>query len=128
MYFIEKTSRFDFDQTVEKLNGAITDAGWRIPATHDLQATLQKNGYEVLPLKVIELCNPRIASLLLSHDEYRIYSNMMPCRISVYTKTDNKTYISILNAGAMAQQLGGEVEKAMKEAFDASMQFIEQVC
>ena len=41
--------------------------------THDLQETLRKNGKDVLPVKVIELCKPDYSVQLLKEDSERIY-------------------------------------------------------
>jgi len=42
---------------------------------------------------------------------------MLPCKVSVYQKDNGKTYISILNTGVLASQIGGTVELVMIEAF-----------
>lgn len=125
--FIETQSSQDFDQTVEELSATILDGGWKILVTHDLQGILTKNGIDVLPVKVIELCNPILASQLLIESDARLYSSMLPCRISVYRKEDGKTYISMINSGVLAAQIGGTVEKVMKEAFSAAETFISAV-
>ena len=58
--FIEVQSKFDFEQTVAVLTEEILAANWKVLVTHNLQESLHKNGYEVLPVKVIELCNPHL--------------------------------------------------------------------
>jgi len=125
--FIENESLYDFDQTVNKLSETILHGGWNISVTLDLQATLSKNGIEVLPVKVIELCNPTLASQILDNSDTRIYSSMLPCKISVYEKDNGKTYISILNTGALASQIGGTVEEVMIEAFSQVEKFRQVV-
>jgi len=115
--FIENVSLYDFDQTVSQLSETILKGGWNISVTLDLQATLSKNGIEVLPVKVIELCNPTLAAQILKNSDTRIYSSMLPCKVSVYQKDNGKTYISILNTGVLASQIGGTVELVMIEAF-----------
>ena len=114
---IENESSYSFEQTVEKLSTAILAGGWKITITHDLQATLLKHGKTVLPVKVIELCKPDHSAQLLETDQYRYFSSLMPCRISVYEKSDGKTYISRLNSVFLAKQIGGLVEKVMSQAF-----------
>ena len=125
--FMEVQSRYDFDQTVSKLTETIEKNKWKVLITHDLQQSLHKNGYEVLPVKVIELCNPHHSSQILSRDTERIYANLMPCRISVYDKSDGKTYVSLMNSGMLAAQIGGVVEEVMSSAFEESMGFAEKV-
>ena len=125
--FIESRSLYDFDHTMEKLSEIILNGGWNISVTLDLQASLSKSGIAVLPVKVIELCNPKLASQILSTNDTRIYSAMLPCKISVYEKDNGKTYLSILNSGAFAPQIGGVVEDVMTEAFAQAEKFIHQV-
>ena len=125
--FIESQSRYNFDQTMEKLSGIILNGGWNISVILDLQASLDKGGFSVLPVKVIELCNPKLASQILKNGDTRIYSSLLPCKISVYEKEDEKTYLSILNSGALASQIGGVVETVMTEAFSQVEKFIQQV-
>ena len=125
--FFENKSKFGFEETVEHLVHAISEGGWRLQHIHDLQETMTKNGLEVLPAKVFELCMPQYAYKLLSNDSLRIYSNMMPCRISVYNKEDGVTYISRMNTAMLSSQIGGEVEKVMKKAFDDAEVFIKKL-
>ena len=125
--FIESLSRYDFDQTMEKLSEIILNGGWNISVTLDLQASLNKSDIAVLPVKVMEVCNPKLASQILQDSDTRVYSSMLPCKISVYEKDNGKTYLSILNSGALASQIGGVVEIVMIEAFSQVEKFIYQV-
>ncbi|MDO5523194.1 MAG: DUF302 domain-containing protein [Bacteroidia bacterium] len=125
--FFESKSKYSFDETVEKLNEVIAEAGWRVTHTHDLKETMTKNGFEVNPVKVIELCNPKYAYRLLSADELRIFSNMMPCRLSVYEKNDGRTYVSRMNSALFASQIGGVVEEVMSGAYHDAEGFVARV-
>ena len=125
--FNEVQSKFDFEQTVAVLTEEILAANWKVLVTHNLQESLHKNGYEVLPVKVIELCNPHHSSKILSRDAERIYTNLMPCRIAVYDKSDGTTHVSLMNSGMLAAQLGGIVDEVMSAAFADSMAFIQLV-
>lgn len=126
--FVESKSKYNFDETVEKLNEAIAEGGWRVLHTHNLQETMIKNGYDdVLQTKVIELCNPKLAHQLLSDNESRIYSNMMPCRMSVYELKDGATYVSRMNTKMLSMQIGGKVEQVMGGAFQQAEEFINKV-
>ncbi|MBK6965129.1 MAG: DUF302 domain-containing protein [Bacteroidales bacterium] len=115
---IESESRFGFSETVDLLSKTIVESGWKVTITHDLQETMKKNGKEVMPVKVIELCNPNHAYQILSKDELRSVSPMLPCRISVYEKADGKTYVSRMNAPAFAGMIGGEAAGTIVKAFD----------
>jgi uncharacterized protein (DUF302 family) len=37
----------------------------------------------------------------------------MPCRVSVYEKSNGKTYISRMNTGVLAKSIGGIIEEVM---------------
>ena len=114
---LENESRYDFETTLTTVEQSTKAAGWSIPAVHDLQQSLAKAGKEVNKVKVFALCNPEHSVKILAGDEERIYSNMMPCRVSVYTKSDGKTYISRLNIPGMTKGMPQEVKSAMKAAY-----------
>jgi uncharacterized protein (DUF302 family) len=124
---IESESRFSFSETVDILSKTIADNGWKVTITHDLQETLKKNGKEVLPVKVIELCNPGLAFQILSNDNIRSVSAMLPCRISVYEKADGKTYVSRMNAPAFAEMIGKEAAPTIVQAFTMAEEFVKTV-
>jgi uncharacterized protein (DUF302 family) len=115
---IESASKYNFDVTVEKLTGMIQNAGWKMPFVHDLQNTIRNFGKEILPVRVFEICHPKHSSRLLELDNERIVSTFMPCRISVYEKSDGKTYISRINAGLLSKSFGSLVEVVMTLAND----------
>ncbi len=125
--FFESRSRFGFEETVLRFTDLIPVSGWKVISVLDLQETMKKNGRYVLPVKVIELCRPDYAYRLLSDDSQRIYSNMLPCRISVYEKADGSCYISRLNAVMMAVQLGGVAEEVMAAAYHDAERMIRQL-
>ena len=111
--FLENESKYNFAETVEKLTAEIVKQNWKVSAVHDLQETLKKSGTEVLPIKVFALCHPKHSSKILVKDEGRIVSSLMPCRVSVYEKSNGKTYISRINAGVLAESIGGVEEEVM---------------
>jgi len=111
--FLENESKYNFAETVEKLTAEIEKNLWKVSAVHDLQETLKKNGTDVLPIKVFALCHPKHSGKILSKDDERIVSSLMPCRVSVYEKSDGKTYISRMNTGVLAKSIGGIVEEVM---------------
>jgi uncharacterized protein (DUF302 family) len=124
---LEDTSRYDFNTTIEKLTAAITDSGWKIPATHDLQNTIKNFGKDILPVRILEICHPKHSSRLLELDNERIVSTFMPCRISVYEKSDGKVYISRINASMLAKSFGGIVEEVMTASNDEMEEMIKPI-
>ncbi|MDA3910170.1 MAG: DUF302 domain-containing protein [Bacteroidales bacterium] len=111
--FLENESKYNFAETVEMLIAKIEKEDWKVSTVHNLQESLEKNGTEVLPIKVFALCNPKHSSKILLKDDERIVSSLMPCRVSVYEKSNGKTYISRMNTGILAKSLGGVVEEVM---------------
>lgn len=124
---IEDQSRYDFDETVDKLTAIILEKGWKVTITHNLQETMKKNGKEVLPVKVIELCNPGLAYQILSNDKLRDVSPMLPCRLSVFEKSDGKTYVSRMNAPAFISMIDPEAGKTILQAFKEAEEFLNSV-
>jgi uncharacterized protein (DUF302 family) len=110
---MESISKFDFPATIEKLTAAVVESGWKMPAVHDLQNTIRNFGKEILPIKVLEICHPKHSGRLLELNDERIVSTFMPCRISVYEKSDGKVYISRLNGALLSMSFGGLVEEVM---------------
>ena len=114
--FIQSTSPYSFDETVERISKAVEKHEWKMPAVHNLQETMQKFGKDVLPVKVFEICHPSHSSRILSTDHERFVSALMPCRIAVYNHSDGKTFVSRINSGQMAAGFGGIIEAVMKDA------------
>ena len=125
--FFENKSRFGFEETINQLTELVPENEWKIIQMLDLQETMRKNGKDVLPVKVVEMCKPDYAYQLLSEDSQRIYSNMMPCRISVYEKSDGNTYISRMNSAMFAEQIGGVMQDVMSKAFDDVEKMIKKI-
>ncbi|MGL4332816.1 MAG: DUF302 domain-containing protein [Bacteroidales bacterium] len=109
-------SKFSFDETIEQINLSIPEIGWKVVTTHNFQEIMLKNGTSISPLKVLEVCNPKYASQLLTVDSLLMYSPLMPCRISVYEDSNGQCFISRMNSAAMAAMIGGIVYDVMSKA------------
>ncbi|MBK7030388.1 MAG: DUF302 domain-containing protein [Bacteroidales bacterium] len=122
---IEKASPYSLEKTAELIVAESERQNWKVPAVHDLQQTLAKSGKVVMPVKVIELCKPELAGKILELNHERSISVFMPCRISVYEKEDGITYLSVMNAEAMAGFLPESVAGIMVEAATGSLSIID---
>ncbi len=114
---LENQSRYKFEETILNLEQSAVKAGWSVPVVHDLQKSLAKFGKETREVRVFALCNPDHAEVILSGDDERIVSSMMPCRVAVYIKSDGNTYISRMNSRLMSRGMQKQVRNVMGEAF-----------
>lgn len=127
MMLKEAESKYNFERSVEVFEQTAKDMGWKIPTVHDMQETMRVNGYEVSSMKVFELCHPDHAYEILNLDTERIVSNMMPCRVSIYEKSDGNTYISWMNTSMMGNMMGGVVADVMGIASAESEKMIASI-
>lgn len=125
--FFESLSPTNFESTVERLTIEIANRSWNMSHIYDLQQTMEKHGKKVLPVKVFSICHPNHSSKILEKDNERIVSTMMPCRISVYEKSDGKTYISRINATVLASSMGGIIEQVMTDSANEVEEIIAKV-
>ncbi len=127
MFIAERKSRFNFEETVEKLMAEAKRREWNIPAIHDLKQSLAKSGKTVKPVQVIEICKPAYSGQMLELNDERIMSVMMPCRISVYLKDDGKTYVALVNGSEMASGQPEKIARIMKAASDETFEIVRTV-
>lgn len=123
---LEIQSKYDFTTTSQRLEEEVTKHGWRMPAVHDLQATMANFGISVKPVKVFEICQPEYAGKILERNEERATSALMPCRVAVYEKKAGKVYISMINSKLMAKAMGGVVDEVMSKAFEETRGIIQK--
>lgn len=122
-YVVQSDRRFD--EVVASVEALTAEKGFRVLAVHDIQATLQGKGFEIGPMKIVELCSAKHAYKVIAADP-RI-SQMLPCRISVYRAGDQTT-IAMMRPTAIAEffpladigEVSAEVEKVMKEIVEGS--------
>lgn len=128
LFLKENQSKYDFEESIAILEEKIEEEGWKIPKKHDLQATMIKFGKkDIQKVTVIELCNPNLAAEILANDDAKIVSNMMPCRIALYQKSDGKTYYSRMNSALLAKAMGGIIQEQMTVANDDMEDFLELI-
>ncbi|MEN8130608.1 MAG: DUF302 domain-containing protein [Pseudomonadota bacterium] len=120
MMLVELASPYGLEETVakikenaDKINKA-QGTKWVSPSVKALHESVKKHGGpDLLPVMLVDLCEPNHANSILKNDDDRILSVMMPCTISVYEKSDGKTYIGHMNAGLMGGLFGGNVAEVM---------------
>lgn len=114
--FIEDLSPYSFEETVERFKNFVIEQSWSISAIHDLKETMDKNGFDVKPVKVFAICNPSHAYLMLGNDDFRSVTSMMPCRVSIYEKDGGKVFVSRIDSSKLAQFMEGQMSEIMGKA------------
>ncbi len=127
MMLKEAESKYNFEQSVEVFEQTAYDMGWKIPTVHDMKETMANFGKDVNNAKVFELCHPEHAYEILKLDDERIVSSMMPCRVSIYEKSDGKVYVSWMNTSMMGNMMGGVIADVMGIASKESEQMISSI-
>ncbi|NBB90685.1 MAG: DUF302 domain-containing protein [Spirochaetes bacterium] len=124
---LEDASPYPFDETVQRFEQEVNEAGWGVLVTHDMQEILEGHGHDVAAVKIFELCSSRYSAEVLSVDDARTISPLMPCRVAIYQTTDGTTYISRMNSQLMAKPFGGVISRVMDTAAVETEEIIESV-
>lgn len=85
-----KTNK-SFDEAVSAVEQETANEGFKVLHVHNIQETLGSKGFEIEPLKIVEICNAKSAYAVLKAD-IKI-GLCLPCKVNVYVK-DGSTYIS----------------------------------
>ncbi|MCB1069180.1 MAG: DUF302 domain-containing protein [Kiritimatiellae bacterium] len=110
----EQPSPFGVEETVAKIQQKAVDMGWVVSGVVPLNDSVKKHGGgDLPPVRLINLCQANHAFNILQEDANKVLSVMMPCTISVYEKTDGKTYVGTMNAGLLGKMFGGTVARVM---------------
>ncbi len=108
----EYKSPYDIEKTVKIITDNAKKNGWVVAGVSKLHNSIKKHGgYDLKPVYLVNLCNADHAFNILKKDQNKIISTMMPCTISVYEKSDSKTYIGTMNASLMGKMFGGDIAK-----------------
>ena len=116
LMMLEDETKYDFEITVQVFEEKVNEAGWSILVTHDMQEALQGHGHDVLSVKIFELCSARYSAEVLTLDDERTVSPLMPCRVAIYEKSNGKTYITRMDSELMAKPFGGVINEVMQQA------------
>ncbi len=120
-YTVETTK--SVDEAVAAIEAKAQEKGFRVLHVHDVKATLAAKGFEIEPMKIVEVCNAKFASQVLAKDKQ--ISLMLPCPISVFVE-QGKTYISALKPRVIAdyypdaniESIASEVERIVLALVD----------
>jgi len=125
----EMQSPVGLEETVKRITDKAKADGWAVQSIQSLEASIKKNGGgDVLPIRLVNLCEGHHAGKIMKVDDARRVSVFMPCTISVYEKSDGKTYVSSVNVKLLGRMFGGIVDEVMgHEVAAAQDTFLEAV-
>jgi len=109
----ERKSPLGYEETISKIESNAKAAGWMVSSISHLDKKLKKQGKEIPPVTLINICQPDHAAAILNDESARYISIMMPCTISVYTKADGNTYVATMGMKLMGKMFGGTVAEIM---------------
>jgi uncharacterized protein (DUF302 family) len=115
-----------YAQVLAAVKEAAQAQGFRVSNVHDIAASLRKDGIEREPLATVEVCNSKIAAVVLNA-EPRLGS-VMPCRITVFQQGKETVVTMILPSRLMrmfpvkpeVKQAAAEVDRGLKAIIDAA--------
>ena len=124
VYKLETTKTFE--QVVSDLEATSTENMFRVLHTHNVQETLAEKGFEIQPLKIMEVCNSGFANKALKLDMN--VTMFMPCKY-VVAQQDNKITVSLMLPSVIAdfinnddlRNMANEVELTLKKIMEDSV-------
>jgi uncharacterized protein (DUF302 family) len=129
MMLEEHRSPYGLDDTVKRLEAAAKADGWVVSSIQKLDESVKKHGGpKVAPVRLVNLCQAQHAGKILSEDDARFVSVMMPCTIAVYEKSDGSVWVASMNPGLMGKVFGGVISEVMAgPVAEAQQRFLETV-
>ena len=119
----ENQTNFSFEESKQKLEQAITDHSWGKLHVHDIHSILSNKGLKIDRLMVYEICKPAYAYKLMSVDEEKILSPMLPCRVTLYEKSD----ISRMDIGLFTSNMSPLTKEVMNTVAEELEQTISSI-
>lgn len=124
MLYTKETSK-SVDRAFQDLEASIKQHGFGMLHSYDFRKTLGEKGFEIPnECRVLEVCNPKQASEVLSVD--MSLNMVLPCRISIY-QDKGKTIIGMVPPTALLSLISTdpsiaaaaqEVERSMQAIID----------
>lgn len=117
MMIKEIKSPYDIDKTVNTLVERINSQnGWHVVAIIDQNEAVSKSGGKPIGnFKIIQYCNGKYSSEMLSDDSRKKLGTSMPKSFAVYQKKDGQVYIATANGMIMGKLYGGETEEIIEK-------------
>ena len=125
--FTETTSPSGLSETVKKFKEEVTANGWSILNMTNMAGILSERGFTVAPVLIFDVCSGKYSAAILSKDEFRFVTPIMPCRVSIYQTSTGKVVIGRMNAKAFAPMFEKELADVILQSANDVERIIEDV-
>jgi uncharacterized protein (DUF302 family) len=121
-YYISKTIKGDFEQTIEYVTERLKAVGFGVLTTINVQKTLkEKIDADFKPYTILGACNPHYANKLLRIEDK--LGVILPCNVVVIDQGDGMIEVAAMDPNGMMQSiqnddlnsLAGEVRALLVE-------------
>lgn len=101
-YYIARRSRQTFEQALQRVQDALTEAGFGVLTEIDIQAALTKKlGVDFHKYRILGACNPPYAYKALQAEDK--IGTMLPCNVVVQQISDEEVEIAAIDPVASMQ-------------------------
>jgi len=116
MMLKEIKSPFDFEKTISVLTERINaQPGWHVAKIIDQNEEVTNHGGKPIgKFSIVQYCNGKSSSKMLSTDDRKKIGAMMPKAFAVYEKSDGQVYLATSNGMVMGKLFGGETESLIE--------------
>ena len=124
-FYLEKSVRASFDDTIAKVTEALAAEGFGVLTDIDVRATLKKKiGVDWRPYRILGACNPSFAHEALKANDK--IGTMLPCSVIVQDLGDGRTEVAVIDptvamahvGDARLAELAGEVRGKLVRVLD----------
>jgi len=113
-YYLSKTIKLGFNESVEKVTNELKKYGFGIVTTLDADKVLkEKIGADLKPYKILGACNPNFAFQAITNEP--MIGTLLPCNVLVRYIDENHTEVSAINPQSMFQLVGKDEFKPIVE-------------
>lgn len=117
MMFESRASRFDFAETVTKVQEAAVANGWTVPQILDLQEHYHHVGLpEMRRVTIVYYCNAQAGAVITHDDANKTMLVMMPTGVAVYETSSGEVRVAHMNFGLMRHMFSGAIKKQLTQS------------
>lgn len=114
--FLQTQSPKPLPDTIKAFKEEVAAGGWSLLNVTNMAGILSEKGYTLSPVLIFDVCSGKYSAQILSKDEHRFVTPLMPCRVSIYQTGQGKVIISRLNAKSMAPMFSPELAEVMMKS------------